>query len=81
MASRDPFEVVVSCGAASAGHGHVLVIAEDEWISFGAMPSRPVTGGMKRQIEFVCPVSGERRTAEFEPPPGYKWPFSVVSIE
>ena len=81
MRKLDPFEVGVSCGAAGAGHDHVLVITEDHWISFGAMPSRPVAGGAKRQIEFVCPVSGERRTAEFEPPEGYQWPFTVVSIE
>jgi hypothetical protein len=81
VTSREPFEVQVQCGAVGAGHDHVLVIAEDDWVSFGASPSRPVVGHVKRQIEYICPMSGERRSAEFEPPAGYQWPFTVVGIE
>jgi hypothetical protein len=76
----DYFELDVECGVAGGLHRHVVRIRSTPLIGLGGFTSRGDAPGARR-VQYTCPITGEARLAEFEPPPGFRWPFIVDGIE
>jgi hypothetical protein len=72
-------ELAVECDSGGQLHSHVLKIAQAPLQGFAGVPMRPGAPG-KRSVQYQCPISGEDRLARFLPPPGFEWPFSVLSL-
>jgi hypothetical protein len=76
----DYFELDVECEVAGGPHRHLVRIRSSPLIGLGLSTSRGDAPGLRR-VHYTCPVTGEVRPAEFEPPPGFRWPFIVDGVE
>jgi hypothetical protein len=79
VATDEVLELAVECESGGDTHRHILDITPNPLQGFAGVPLRPGVSG-ERSVEYQCPISGEDRLARFQPPAGFEWPFSVLSV-
>jgi hypothetical protein len=81
MTNASSFEIDVECTAEGKPHRHLIRIEPSMAPpAFAGLPRSSRPAG-RRFVEYTCPVTGERRKASFSAPPGFDWPFTVLSVD